>query len=150
LTERLESGSVSDSSNPFKFVNEFYEANSDLLAPRSRELDGEGLKIVEDSIGNFTEKAQTIAKGLHALSQVHPFIGGTFTHFFHFAHSCNAYFLVAVGAFVLVITLDLTRRDNDRKVLAVKLQMQDLMSVFFEYEFCSCFSLMYLILVQTS
>jgi hypothetical protein len=39
---------------------------------------------------------------------------------------------VAVGAFVLVITLDLARRDNDRKVLAVKLRMQDLMTVFFE------------------
>jgi hypothetical protein len=34
---------------------------------------------------------------------------------------------VAVGAFVLVITLDVTRRENDRKVLAVKLQMQELM-----------------------
>ena len=42
-------------------------------------------------------------------------------------------FKVAVGAFVVVITLDLTRRDNDRKVLAVKVQMQDLMGVFFEY-----------------
>lgn len=40
---------------------------------------------------------------------------------------------VAVGAFALVVTLDLTRRDNDRKVLAVKVQMQDLMSSFFEY-----------------
>jgi hypothetical protein len=39
---------------------------------------------------------------------------------------------VAVGAFVLVITLDVTRRENDRKVLAVKLQMQELMMVFFE------------------
>jgi hypothetical protein len=40
---------------------------------------------------------------------------------------------VAVGAFVLVITLDMTRRENDRKVIAVKMKMQELMVVFFEY-----------------
>jgi hypothetical protein len=40
---------------------------------------------------------------------------------------------VAVGAFALVVTMDFTRRDNDRKVLAVKVQMQELMIVFFEY-----------------
>lgn len=40
--------------------------------------------------------------------------------------------LVAVGAFALVITMDIARRDNDRKVLAVKVQMQDLMSAIFE------------------
>lgn len=43
------------------------------------------------------------------------------------------YFIVAVGAFALVVTLDLTRRENDRKMVAVKVQMCDLMAVFFEY-----------------
>jgi hypothetical protein len=37
-----------------------------------------------------------------------------------------------VAAFALVVTMDLSRRDNDRKVLAVKVQMQELMIVFFE------------------
>ncbi|KAF9455328.1 hypothetical protein BDZ94DRAFT_1316358 [Collybia nuda] len=35
-------------------------------------------------------------------------------------------------AFALVVTLDMTRREYDRKVLAVKVQMQDLMTAFFE------------------
>ncbi|KAF8149382.1 hypothetical protein B0H34DRAFT_785385 [Crassisporium funariophilum] len=102
--------------NPFKLVNQFYESNADLLTSRSRDLNN-GLadsKSIEDSLNGFAEAAGVVAKGLHALGQLHPFIG------------------VAVGAFVLVITLDLSRRDNDRKVLAVKIQMQDLMTVFFE------------------
>jgi hypothetical protein len=37
-----------------------------------------------------------------------------------------------VAAFALVVTMDLSRRDNDRKVLAVKVQMQELMIIFFE------------------
>lgn len=41
--------------------------------------------------------------------------------------------VVAVIAFKAVVTLDLTRRDNDRKVVALKLQMQDMMSVLLEF-----------------
>lgn len=40
---------------------------------------------------------------------------------------------MTVGAFALVLTMDLNRRDNDRKVLAVKVQMQELMAALFEY-----------------
>ncbi|CAA7260803.1 unnamed protein product [Cyclocybe aegerita] len=110
--ERLEAGSVSESTNPFKFINEFYEANANLLCPPPRDFSD--IKSVEDSVNGYTESAQAVVKGLQALSQLHPFI------------------TVAVGAFVVIITLDLSRRDNDRKVHAIRLQMQDLMTVFFE------------------
>ncbi|TFK44065.1 hypothetical protein BDQ12DRAFT_593650, partial [Crucibulum laeve] len=114
FTERGES--LVHSSNPYKLVNEFYDANSELLNSRSRNIADSNVdfKNIEDSLNGFTESAQVLIKGLHALRQLHPFIG------------------VAVGAFALVITLDLSRRENDRKVLAVKVQMQDLMMVFFE------------------
>lgn len=39
---------------------------------------------------------------------------------------------VAVTAFKLVITLDITRRQNNKKVLVVKIQMQDLMTILFQ------------------
>ncbi|PPR01646.1 hypothetical protein CVT24_001622 [Panaeolus cyanescens] len=106
--ERAESSTGSDALNPFKLVNDFFDTN---LSSRSKESSSGN---TEDVINGFADGAQIVSKGLHALGQLHPFIG------------------VAVGAFVLVITLDLARRDNDRKVIAVKLQMQDLMMVFFE------------------
>lgn len=69
-------------------------------------------------------------KGLQALGQAHPFIGGKHASCYR---SLIAHVLpVAVGAFVLVVTMDITRRDNDRKVVAVKMKMQELMMVFFE------------------
>ncbi|KAK0194867.1 hypothetical protein F5146DRAFT_1023158, partial [Armillaria mellea] len=47
-------------------------------------------------------------------------------------------FSLAVLAFKLVVTLDLTRRGNNKKVLAVKLQMQDTMTVLFQlHRMCS-------------
>lgn len=39
---------------------------------------------------------------------------------------------VAVVAFKLVVTLDLTRRENNKKVLAIKLEMQKMMCVLFQ------------------
>ena len=41
--------------------------------------------------------------------------------------------LVAIFAFHSVISLDLSRRENDRKVLAVKLQMQNMRCTMFQY-----------------
>ncbi|TFK17049.1 hypothetical protein FA15DRAFT_676340, partial [Coprinopsis marcescibilis] len=102
--------------NPFQAVQEFYEANEDALKPRALELmhNNPDAKTLEETLNGVSEKAQVLVKGLQALGQAHPFIG------------------LAVGAFVLVVTMDITRRDNDRKILAVKLQMQELMMVFFE------------------
>ena len=39
---------------------------------------------------------------------------------------------VAVIAFKLVVTFDMTRRENNKKVLALKAEMQDMMGVLFE------------------
>ncbi|KAF5376289.1 hypothetical protein D9615_008531 [Tricholomella constricta] len=102
--------------DPYKFVNDFFKANEDTIGVKSRNIadSDTDFNTIEDSLSGFSESAKTIIKGLTALGHLHPFIG------------------IAVGAFALVVTLDLTRRDNDRKVVAVKVQMQDLMRVFFE------------------
>ncbi|KAF9050511.1 hypothetical protein BJ165DRAFT_1525732 [Panaeolus papilionaceus] len=106
--ERVDPSSGSDALSPFKLVNEFFDKN---LSSRSNDSFGGN---TEDALNGFTDGAQIVSKGLQALGQLHPFIG------------------VAVGAFVLVITLDLARRDNNRKVIVVKLQMQELAVAFFE------------------
>lgn len=71
LTERIES-----TETPYKHVQDFFEANVDLLTTRSRDFNGNASNPIEDSISGFHEAAQATAKGLQALSQLHPFIGG--------------------------------------------------------------------------
>ncbi|KAG6845148.1 hypothetical protein H0H87_012944 [Tephrocybe sp. NHM501043] len=102
--------------DPYDFIKEFFDAHRDTLSSKSMNSSDMNLDMrsIEDSLNGFSDSAKTIIKGLTALGHIHPFIG------------------VAVGAFALVISLDLTRRDNDRKALAVKVQMQELMKVFFE------------------
>jgi len=40
--------------------------------------------------------------------------------------------IVVVLAFKAVVTLELKRRDNDKKVIALKMEMADMISIFFE------------------
>ncbi|KAF5335075.1 hypothetical protein D9611_010859 [Ephemerocybe angulata] len=102
--------------DPLTEVHEFCEANTELLGTRCYDLieHGAGSKPIEEAIQSVNEKGKAIVKGLQALGQVHPFVG------------------VAVGAFVLVVTMDMTRRENDRKVVVVRMKMQEMIMVFFE------------------
>ncbi|TFK64971.1 hypothetical protein BDN72DRAFT_846149 [Pluteus cervinus] len=103
--------------NVFQTVNDFYNANNDILIPRSRNIADPGLepKEIDEQLNDAPDSLKILLKGLSAIGQLHPVVGA------------------AVGAFALVMTMDMTRRDNDKKILAVNVQMQELMAVFFEY-----------------
>ncbi|KAH8814565.1 hypothetical protein DL96DRAFT_1471885, partial [Flagelloscypha sp. PMI_526] len=97
-------------------LNTFYANNSDALGAATSSLASAstGFQEFEQAIGGFTEVAKTMMIGLDALAQVHPFVG------------------IAVQAFKVVIQFDLQRRDNNKKVFVVKLQMKDMVAVLFE------------------
>ncbi|KAG6914921.1 hypothetical protein DXG01_014457 [Tephrocybe rancida] len=65
----------------------------------------------KDALDGFTESAKVAIDVLSQLAEIHPFIKAP------------------VIAFKLVVTLDLKRRDNDAKVVAVKVEMQSMLTV---------------------
>ncbi|KAG6908276.1 hypothetical protein DXG01_005482 [Tephrocybe rancida] len=65
----------------------------------------------KDALDGFAESAKVAIDVLSQLAEIHPFIKAP------------------VIAFKLVVTLDLKRRDNDAKVLAVKVEMQSMLTV---------------------
>ncbi|KAG6907611.1 hypothetical protein DXG01_008188 [Tephrocybe rancida] len=69
----------------------------------------------KDALDGFAESAKVAIDVLSELAEIHPFIK------------------VPVLAFKLVVTLDLKRRDNDVKVLAVKVEMQSMLTVLVQY-----------------
>ncbi|KAJ4467636.1 hypothetical protein C8J55DRAFT_438415 [Lentinula edodes] len=94
----------------------FYNENQPALAAAAAtlvNLNGE-LKDIEATMSTFIEYCPIVVRGLESLSQLHPFIG------------------IATKAFSLVITMDLTRRNNNWKVIALKMQIQDTMMILFE------------------
>ncbi|KAK0505331.1 hypothetical protein EDD18DRAFT_1060761, partial [Armillaria luteobubalina] len=94
----------------------WYTANESAIASAATAISSLSLdtKSIDSALSSFVETSEVVMKGLDALGQLHPFVG------------------VAVLAFKLVVTLDMTRRGNNKKVLAVKLQMQDTMTVLFQ------------------
>ncbi|KAF7296411.1 Protein kinase domain-containing protein [Mycena chlorophos] len=105
---------ATQASDAYDKLNTFFTANAATINSVSTAVLGTDVKSIESAITHFAETSAVVMKGLDALGQVHPFIG------------------VAVGAFKLVISFDITRRQNNKKVLAVKLQMQDMMTVLFQ------------------
>ncbi|KAG6908279.1 hypothetical protein DXG01_005485 [Tephrocybe rancida] len=69
----------------------------------------------KDALDGFTESAKVAIDVLSQLAEIHPLIKAP------------------VIAFKLVVTLDLKRRDNDAKVLAVKVEMQSMLTVLVQY-----------------
>ncbi|CAK5271846.1 unnamed protein product [Mycena citricolor] len=111
---------INQSNDTYTTLQTFYTANAAVINTASSALAATAnidVKSIEATIARFAETSAVIMKGLDALGAVHPFVG------------------VAVTAFKLVISLDITRRQNNKKVLAVKLQMQDLMTVLFQLRF---------------
>ncbi|TFK69486.1 hypothetical protein BDN72DRAFT_819995 [Pluteus cervinus] len=112
----IELGTGLPDNGPLGFVRNFFAENQATIESTATgllSLTSEG-KSIETAVNNFAETAKVMIKGLDALAQVHPAIG------------------VAVLAFKLVVTFDMTRRENNKKVLALKIEMQDMMAVLFE------------------
>ncbi|KAJ7090797.1 hypothetical protein B0H15DRAFT_836939 [Mycena belliarum] len=108
---------IGNATEAYETLNAFYTANAATISSAAGALAlavNVDVKSIENTITTFAETSAVMIKGLDALGQLHPFVG------------------VAVTAFKLVITLDLTRRQNNKKVLAVKIQMQDLMTILFQ------------------
>ncbi|KAF8966317.1 hypothetical protein BDZ97DRAFT_1917696 [Flammula alnicola] len=98
-------------------LDRFYKENKqkieNSLDVGSQEKESKGADV-DSAIDVFLQTASVVLEGLTALGNIHPVIG------------------VAIFAFQGVIKLDLARRDNDKKVLAVILQMQNMMSALFQ------------------
>ncbi|KAF5348141.1 hypothetical protein D9756_010783 [Leucocoprinus leucothites] len=106
--------SSAETSPSLVFLNNFYTANSALIGSAAAGFASLDNKTIDAAITGFSESVKVVMDGLDALGAVHPFVG------------------VAVIAFKLVVTLDLTRRGNNQKVLAVKVQMQQMMCTLFQ------------------
>ncbi|KAF5348142.1 hypothetical protein D9756_010780 [Leucocoprinus leucothites] len=92
--------SKADVSPSLAFLNDFYTTNSALISNATAGFASLDNKTIDATITGFSETVKVVMNGLDALGTVHPFVG------------------VAVAAFKLVVTLDLTRRVNNQKILA--------------------------------
>ncbi|KAK7029940.1 kinase domain-containing protein [Favolaschia claudopus] len=108
------SPSIGHVHDAYRMLNDYYAENSEAINSAGHALAANSdTKAIEGALSRFIEVSKVLVDGLDLLGRLHPFLG------------------VAILPFKLMITMDLTRRENNKKVLAVKIQIQDTMSVLF-------------------
>ncbi|KAJ7291055.1 hypothetical protein C8J57DRAFT_208463 [Mycena rebaudengoi] len=70
-----------------------------------------GMEAIEQGLNTFMDAMPGLFTALDAVAQLHPFVG------------------VAVMAFKAVWALEMKRRENDRRILALHMEMKDMMAV---------------------
>ncbi|KAI0360925.1 hypothetical protein OH77DRAFT_1517315 [Trametes cingulata] len=78
-------------------------------SPLKSAYESEAMKMVRDGVNTLVDSLPGLIKALDEVAKLHPFIG------------------IAVSAFRVVVELDLKRRDNDKKIAALFLEMKDMM-----------------------
>jgi hypothetical protein len=79
IGDRLEAGATK-TSLAFDNLNAFYTANSAMINTAANALASAvnlDVKSIESTMTTFSETSAVLMKGLDALGQVHPFVGGT-------------------------------------------------------------------------
>ena len=91
-------------------------------------------EVIEKGINGFLEDLPTIMKALDEVGKVHPFINGAFSGILQLPlRLIPKSILVAVLAFKAVYTLETTRRENDKKLIALYVEMKDMMAVLIQW-----------------
>ncbi|KAH9942219.1 uncharacterized protein BXZ73DRAFT_41008 [Epithele typhae] len=78
--------------------------------------DSNGFNLLLDGVNSLLENLPSLVKALDEVAKLHPFVS------------------VAVGAFKIVIELEVKRRDNDRKVNLLFLEMKSMMSTILQLQ----------------
>ncbi|OSD01341.1 hypothetical protein PYCCODRAFT_541681 [Trametes coccinea BRFM310] len=83
--------------------------SSSLASPLKSAYESDAMKTIRNGVNALADNLPGLIKALDEVAKLHPFIG------------------IAVGAFRIVVELDLKRRDNDKKIASLFLQMKDMM-----------------------
>ncbi|TBU55048.1 hypothetical protein BD310DRAFT_934540 [Dichomitus squalens] len=78
-------------------------------SPMKTVYESDAMKTIREGVNTLVDSLPGIVKALDEVAKIHPFIG------------------IAVGAFRVVVELDMKRRDNDKKIGVLFVEMRDLM-----------------------
>ncbi|KDR69957.1 hypothetical protein GALMADRAFT_160132 [Galerina marginata CBS 339.88] len=104
--------------------------------PALKEGVTEIFSIVKGQIGNFVQSSDGLMKALDEVGKMHPFIMSRWNNLPSLQHLTRAFCLpfifvptkVAVIPFKAALSLELKRRENNKKVLALIVQMSEMMA----------------------
>lgn len=98
-----------------------------------------GVSLAKEHVDvvSWAESSKVLMRALDDLGKIHPFVTGALEYYVvHLALPLLMVLLhkVAVLAFKAVVTLELKRRENDKKVIALNMLMKDMLSTLLLYD----------------
>ena len=87
--------------------------------------------VVKEQVSHFVENSKILVGLLDEVGKAHPFVlsMSLLSPLCSLLSGADVYCLVAVSVFKAAITLELTRRENDQKVITLNVTMCDMMQV---------------------
>jgi len=111
-------------------VGDHLAQGSDAASAIQNVAASEAFNAIKEQVSHFAENSKILMDALNEIGKVHPFIQSmSFSFLCSLLSSANLFCAVAVSAFKTAIKLELTRRENDQKVLALIVTMLDMMQV---------------------
>lgn len=87
-------------------------------------------EVVKFTVDNVQVHCVALLKVLDGVAKVHPFVAGEWTNTLDAVSQAGPnYSAVAALAFKTIINLEMTRRENDKRVLALHAEMCNMMSI---------------------
>ena len=112
--------------------------------------ESDAMKVVREGVKSFADSLPGLLKALDEVAKLHPFIGSTYrcSDVRDFPMTILAFSIVVVGAFRVAVELDMKRRDNDKKIAVLFVEMRDMMEALLQWVHicvksmptCSCVS----------
>ncbi|KAI0325467.1 hypothetical protein GY45DRAFT_1348843 [Cubamyces sp. BRFM 1775] len=87
-----------------------------MSSPLKSAYESEAMKTVRSGVNTLVDSLPSLIKALDEVAKLHPFIS------------------IAVGAFRVVVELDMKRRDNDKKIASLFLEMKDMMEALLQLD----------------
>jgi hypothetical protein len=131
LNSSLEDRASTPGDSPWYSTGQsFASSNADALSSSGAKLAGAiDVKAIEDNLSGWAGSSKVLMEMLDEVAKVHVFIGGTSK--WGGVNNGNTHrsllILVAVLSFKAVVVLEMKRRENDKKVIALQMQMQQML-----------------------
>jgi len=110
----------------------YSEHEAKLQAVEKLDLKGQRREKIKQAIESAFETAKIIGDLASIISDINPIFQGERRCIGFFGH--NTYSSIAVvSAFNSIVKMELSRRENEKKVIVVELQMQNMMCELFRY-----------------
>lgn len=105
-----------------------------ILSTVTQASDSDGLQMLSEGVNTLGQGLPALVRALDVIAKIHPIIEGASVvekreRYFMLTENIR---LVVVGAFKVIVELEIKRRDNDKKVKLIFLEMKNMMSTLLE------------------